>query len=33
MEGIIWIFPALIVALVAVGAVLTGVRRRPPSRG
>jgi DNA-directed RNA polymerase subunit RPC12/RpoP len=31
MEGIIWIFLALIVALVALGAVLAGRVRRPPS--
>jgi hypothetical protein len=30
MEGIIWLFLALIVALVALGAVLAGLRRRPP---
>jgi DNA-directed RNA polymerase subunit RPC12/RpoP len=29
MEGIIWLFLALIIALVALGAVLTGLRRRP----
>lgn len=29
MEGIVWLFLALIVALIAVG--LTGIRRRPPS--
>jgi DNA-directed RNA polymerase subunit RPC12/RpoP len=28
MQGIIWLFLALIVALVALGAVLAGVRRR-----
>jgi predicted RNA-binding Zn-ribbon protein involved in translation (DUF1610 family) len=31
MDGIIWLFLALIVALVALGAVLAGLRRRPPS--
>jgi ribosomal protein L37AE/L43A len=31
MDGIIWLFLALIVALVALGAVLVGLRRRPPS--
>jgi hypothetical protein len=30
MDGIIWLFLALIVALVALGAVLAGLRRRPP---
>jgi hypothetical protein len=31
MDGIIWLIPALIVALVALGAVLPGLRwRRPP---
>jgi hypothetical protein len=30
MEGIIWLFLALIVALVALGAVLAGLRRRAP---
>jgi hypothetical protein len=31
MEGIIGLFLALPVALVALGAVLAGIRRRPPS--
>jgi len=31
MDGIIWLFLALIVALAALGAVLAGLRRRPPS--
>jgi hypothetical protein len=31
MEDIIWLFLALIVALVALGAVLAGLRRRPRS--
>jgi uncharacterized Zn-finger protein len=31
MDGIIWLFLALIVALVALGVVLAGLRRRPPS--
>jgi ribosomal protein L37AE/L43A len=31
MEGFIWLFLALIVALVALGAVLAGLRRRPRS--
>jgi DNA-directed RNA polymerase subunit RPC12/RpoP len=31
MEGTIWLFLALPVALVALGAVLAGIRRRPPS--
>jgi hypothetical protein len=29
MDGIIWLFLALIIALVALGAVLVGLRRRP----
>jgi len=29
MDGIIWLFSALIVALVALGVVLAGLRRRP----
>jgi hypothetical protein len=29
MEGVIWLFLALIVALVALGVVLVGLRRRP----
>jgi hypothetical protein len=31
MDEMVWIFLALIVALVALGAVLAGLRRRPPS--
>jgi hypothetical protein len=31
MDGIVWLFLAPIVALVALGAVLAGLRRRPPS--
>jgi predicted RNA-binding Zn-ribbon protein involved in translation (DUF1610 family) len=31
MEDIIWLFIALIVALVALGAVPAGLRRRPPT--
>jgi predicted RNA-binding Zn-ribbon protein involved in translation (DUF1610 family) len=31
MEGIVWLFLALIVASVALGPVLAGLRRRPPS--
>jgi DNA-directed RNA polymerase subunit RPC12/RpoP len=31
MDGIIWLFLVLIVALVALGAVLVGLRRRVPS--
>src|ERR1700722_495936 len=30
MEGIIWLLLALIVALVALGVVVAGIRRRPP---
>jgi hypothetical protein len=30
MDGIIWLFLALILALVALGVVLVGIRRRPP---
>lgn len=30
MEGIIWLFLALIVALVALGVVVAGIRRGPP---
>lgn len=30
MEDVIWLFLALIVALVALGAVLAGIRERPP---
>ena len=30
MEGIIWLFLALIVALIALGVVLAGLRERPP---
>jgi len=30
MEGIIWLFLALLVALVALGVVLVGLRGRPP---
>jgi hypothetical protein len=30
MDGIIWLFLALIVALVALGVVLAGLRGRPP---
>jgi len=32
MDGIIWLFLALIVALVALGAVLAGMRQRQRSR-
>jgi hypothetical protein len=31
MDGIIWLFLALLVSVVALGAVLAGLRRRPPS--
>jgi DNA-directed RNA polymerase subunit RPC12/RpoP len=31
MEGIIWLVLALVLALVSLGAVLAGMRRRPPS--
>jgi hypothetical protein len=30
MDGIIWLFLALLVALISLGAVLAGLRRRPP---
>jgi hypothetical protein len=30
MDGIIWLFLALILALVSLGVVLAGIRRRPP---
>jgi hypothetical protein len=30
MDGIIWLFLALIVALSSLGVVLVGIRRRPP---
>jgi hypothetical protein len=30
MDGIIWLFLALILALVALSVVLVGIRRRPP---
>jgi hypothetical protein len=30
MDGIIWLFLALIVALVSLGVVLVGIRRRAP---
>jgi hypothetical protein len=29
MDGIIWLFPALILALIALGVVLVGIHRRP----
>jgi hypothetical protein len=30
MDGIIWLFLALIVALISLSVVLMGIRRRPP---
>jgi hypothetical protein len=31
MEGVIWLFLALILALICLGVVLAGIRRRPPT--
>jgi DNA-directed RNA polymerase subunit RPC12/RpoP len=31
MEGVIWLFPALVLALICLAVVLAGIRPRPPS--